>query len=249
MKRFVLVFAVLALAAAAPPVKLSKPAPVAKDVAGLPRLLSPATPQTASINAALARLDARARRDLAACRQADPKNAFLERSVSVDAVGARFLSLYVVEFSGCGGAHPDSSWMALTYDLATGRPINWADYLPADLVSAPALEDFGDGLKIGVLKSPALLSWYRAAVAREGARDKAWWADCKDVYDDPDLALILWIDARQDGVRVQASQLPHVVQACVSPQVLSVAELKKRGAKPALTDAIEAMRQAGGWRR
>ncbi|MDQ0465143.1 hypothetical protein QO010_002927 [Caulobacter ginsengisoli] len=247
MRRLGLALAALALIAAAPAtVRLSATALMAKDFWATPRILAPSTPQTAKINAALDRADGRARKLLTECKSGGEN--FLERGVSVDAYGPRFLSLFIANSIYCGGAHPETWQIALTYDLTTGRPIDWAQYLPADLVSVTALEDQGDGSKIGVLKSPALLAWYRAAVAREGLQDNAWWAECKDVYDTEDLALVLWIDAKQGGVMAQASSLPHAVQACVSPQMLSIAELRKRGAKPALADAIAAMQRARGWR-
>ncbi len=247
MKRLSLILAALALLAAAPPAaRLSVPAPIAKDYEATPRILSPSTPQVGRINAALARADDRARKLLGECKSGGDN--FLERDVVVDAYGPQFLSLYISNSIYCGGAHPDTWQLALTYDLSTGKPINWADYLPADLVAVTALEDAGDGSKIGVLKSPALLAWYRAAVAREGTQDNQWWADCKEVYDNPDLALVLWIDAEQGAVMAQASDLPHAVQACISPQMLSIADLRQRGAKPALVEAIEAMHRAKGWR-
>ncbi|MCA1480925.1 hypothetical protein I6F37_39025, partial [Bradyrhizobium sp. NBAIM08] len=126
----------------------------------------------------------------------------------------------------------------LTYDLNAGRPINWADYLPADLVKPEVLIDVGDGSQLGAVQAPALLAFYKAAAkAQRGERD------CDEVYDGAD-GLYLWIDAKAQGVAMAMTSVPHAVQACNDPVVMKTDELRKRGAKSALTDAIDAANKA-----
>lgn len=99
--------------AAAQVVSLKQPAPIARGVAALPRIATPATPATTKINAALARLD---KSWLAFRKQC---GADTGRSVNVTMRGPGYLSLVVNMDYYCGGAHPDNSSIALVYDLAS----------------------------------------------------------------------------------------------------------------------------------
>lgn len=246
MRRLGLALAALALIAAAPAMWLSKPATLAKDVAAAPRILVPTTPQTAKINAALDRFDRRMRVELASFKADCGSGGERDRDIAVPMRSPAFLSLYVMDNYWCeGAAHPDASQLALTYDLSTGKPIDWAGYLPVELVVPSALEDLGDGSKIGVVKSPVLLAWYRKTVMSGPDSDADWREQCTGVFDD--ISLVLWIDAKGDGVAMQPSSLPHVVAACGESAVMTTAELRRRGAKAALTNAIDAAHAAHGW--
>ena len=96
-------------------------AALAQDIA-IDRLPRPTahTPAAAKVAAALAKKDAELRREAADCKAQAQRNASYR-------VGARRLletaMLYSVEVAVswyCGGAHPDSSATALTFDLRTG---------------------------------------------------------------------------------------------------------------------------------
>lgn len=219
-------------ALAAGPIALQGQDPLSDKADALPRIVSPAGPRIDRINQALSRADARARRAIKDCGQG--KDMDFERSISAPMTGQPFLSLTASDYAFCGGAHPSMFQTHLTYDLGTGRPINWADYLPADLVKPEVLIDAGDGSQLGAVQAPALLAWYRAqAKAQRGERD------CDEVYDGAD-GLYLWIDAKAQGMAMSMTSVPHAVQACDDPVVMKTDELRRRGARPALTDAIDA---------
>ncbi len=209
--------------------------PLGESTDAFPRIVSPAGPKIERINQALTRADARAKKAMKDCGKAP--NTY-ERAITAPMTGEPFLSLIASDFAECGGAHPSIGQLALTYDLGTGRPINWADYLPADLIQPEELIDAGDGSQIGATRSPALLDFYRAAAKAQRA-DR----DCDDILDG-ELSLVLWIDAKQQGVAIAPTNLPHVVQACGETVIMKTDELRKRGAKPALTNAIDAAKKA-----
>lgn len=226
-------FALPALAAGG--IALQGQNPLGESTDAFPRIVGPAGPKIEKINQALQRADARAKKAMKDCGKAP--NTF-ERAVTAPMTGEPFLSLIASDYAECGGAHPNISQLALTYDLGTGRPITWADYLPAELIAPEALIDGGDGSQIGASKSPALLEFYRAAAKAQRAE-----RDCDEVLDG-DLNLVLWIDAKKQGVAIAPTGLAHVVAACGETVIMSTDELRKRGAKPALTNAIDAAKKA-----
>ncbi|RYF94282.1 MAG: hypothetical protein EON95_05910 [Caulobacteraceae bacterium] len=228
----VLLTALAGPALAARPIALDGQKPLSAAADAFPRIVEPAGPRTDRINQALTRADARGRKAMKDCGQ--ERGVAFERSVTAPMTGQPFLTLIASDFASCGGAHPSIFQMALTYDLGTGRPINWADYLPADLVKPEVLVDIGDGSQLGAVQAPALLAFYRAA-AKAQRQDR----NCDEVYDGAE-GLYLWIDAKAGGMAMSMTGVPHAVQACDDPVVMSTAELRKRGAKPALTDAIDA---------
>lgn len=244
MRRLTLAF--LAAAAIATPalaaggIGLQSQNPLGESTDAFPRIVSPAGPKIERINQALTRADARAKKAMKDCGKAP--NTY-ERAVTAPMTGEPFLSLVASDYAECGGAHPSTYQTYLTYDLGTGRPISWGDYLPADLVQPEALLTGIDETQVGAVKSPALIAWYREQVRAANAGDKEWSEGCSDVLDG-DLALVLWIDAKAQGVSMQIADLPHVVAACNEAIVMKTDELRKRGAKPALTDAIDAAKKA-----
>ncbi len=239
MRRLTLAFlaaaAIAAPALAAGGIGLQGQNPLGESTDAFPRIVSPAGPKIERINQALTRADARAKKAMKDCGKAP--NTY-ERAITAPMTGEPFLSLIASDYAECGGAHPSIGQLALTYDLGTGRPINWAEYLPADLIQPEELIDAGDGSQIGATRSPALLDFYRTAAKAQRAE-----RDCDEVLDG-ELSLVLWIDAKQQGVAIAPTNLPHVVQACGETVVMKTEELRKRGAKPALTDAIDDARKA-----
>lgn len=232
----------LGAAGAEAPVVLKKSPSLSKGVDAFPRLAGTSA-QVKTINAALDRADGRMRRFLADCKDNGQTDRWdFARHVSAPMKGPGFLSLYAADDFFCGGAHPNTYQLALTYDLATGKPITWAKYLPARLVTPEDRATADDGTIVGVVQAPALLEWYRAeAVRQRGAPD-----ECKDVIADIG-SLVLWIDAKAGGVAMQPEGLPHVIAACGETVVMSAAELRRQGASPKLVAAIEAAHRARSW--
>ncbi|MDB5469986.1 MAG: hypothetical protein JWR84_1546 [Caulobacter sp.] len=232
----ILAAAAVATPALAGPIGLQGQNGLSETADAFPRIVNPTGPKIERINQALTRADARGKKAIKDCGKG--KDIEFERAVTAPMIGEPFLTLISSDYANCGGAYPSITRTALTYDLGTGRPINWADYLPADLVTPEVLIDAGDGSQLGAVKAPALLDFYKAAAKAQRA-DR----DCDEVYDAAD-SLVLWIDAKAQGVALAMASVPHVVQACDDPVIMKTDELRKRGAKPALTDAIDAAKRA-----
>ena len=149
--RFVLCFvAITAGSAAAAEPQFHTAPPFKESNARLPRLSSPATPATARINAAFDKLDARWSGFMRDC----PKDGETARSVQVTMNGPQFFSVVVNEEESCGGAHPDSSTLALVYDVSTGKPVDWKTLLgPRAALSASVDTDVDAPLLADVRKA------------------------------------------------------------------------------------------------
>lgn len=67
--------------------------------------------------------------------------------------------------------------------------------------------------------------------------------ECRQVVAEAGAAapppMMAWLDAKAGGLAVEF-ELAHAVQACVDTVVIPTATLRREGAQPALTDAIEA---------
>ncbi|MBI1406391.1 MAG: hypothetical protein GC145_09725 [Caulobacter sp.] len=251
---FPALLAVAALMACTPPenataadlIGLSSQPSLGKDLDAFPRITAPTGPKIDRINQALNRADARLKKAVKGCGKLDGEMYAWERGITAPMTGEPFLSLFAADYYSCGGAHPNTWQLALTYDLGTGRPISWASYLPADLVTPEVLLTGDDATQVGAVQAPALRDWYRAAVRAAPDKDPDWAEGCDSVLDQ-DFDLILWIDAKAGGVAMQIAELPHVVTACNETAVMTTEELRRRGAKPALTDAIDAAHKAKAW--
>src|SRR5207253_986639 len=113
--------AVRAGPAAAQAVRFRQRAPLARGNAALPRIAAPASPATAKINAALARLDAHWLAQVKACRSVSGP-AYTKRKVAVTMAGPRVMSMLVTDDYNCSSAYPNLDTIAMAYDLDTGRP-------------------------------------------------------------------------------------------------------------------------------
>lgn len=110
---------------------------VAPGVAAMPRVVA-GTGVTAAvaavINGHLAALDTAVLKSRRECLQGTTadQDVLYTREVHVLLRGPRFLSLASSVDSNCGGPHLETEELDLTYDLETGRPVNWLAYLPAE---------------------------------------------------------------------------------------------------------------------
>jgi hypothetical protein len=145
--------------------------------------------------------------------------------------GPRFLSLVVGDSWSCGGAHPDSDGFSLVYDLTTGAPVNWARFLPKNLVQKFGTDTAGDGTVVGTLTSSALQALYLKKPDTD--------PDCHDPLADPSLTFVIWPDASLPGLAIQPFSLPHAVAACADAWTIPLPMLKQLGIKPELVDALE----------
>lgn len=230
-------------------VTLRTVAPVAKDIAAMPLIDAPSDEAERRINAALPRFDANVRRAMVECRKDGGRNFDWSRSVEATMRGPGFLSFTINDNAFCGGAHPNSATQAIVYDLATGKPVDWTVLLPSSLTGKLSLQTGMDDTKTVALASRKLfdlyLKLYRPAAA--GAKETDEDRECREAVKmagvDAPPAMSAWLDAKQGGLAVQFD-LAHVVQACADAVVVPASTLKAEGAKPALTDALEAARTA-----
>jgi hypothetical protein len=214
--------------------------PIAKGNDSLPRLAGPLTPGEARVNQALDRLDASWRKFRAECRR-EARDGETGRSVKVTLQAPAMLSILASDDSACGGPYPDAGQLALVYDLATGRPVDWRAVLGGALVKSTTLDSSTDGTRIGMVVSPKLQSLYLRARKAE----KGWDAECGDVLEDPDLAFQLWPDAKAGGLVLNAASLPHVVQACAAPVAIPTSTLRTLGVDARFLNVIDAAHRGG----
>jgi hypothetical protein len=219
-----------------------------KQADALPRIAGTSA-SIRKINAALARGDARLKKAIGECRDSarsmDAPGWSWTRQVSAPMRGPAFVSVIAQDEYDCGGAHPDGSTLALTYDLSTGGPIDWSHYLPAKYAAEQGRSTASDGTIVGTVTARALLDWYRVVALEQ--LDASLKADCKDVLDGSVQGVVLWIDARRGGVALQAADLPHVVAACAAQVVMPLSELRKLGASAKLIDAIDTAHRTHAW--
>jgi hypothetical protein len=155
--------------------------------------------------------------------------------------GPRYLALVAHDDESCGGAHPDQSRTALTYDLETGRPVDWRQLLGPRLVSSTETDNVIDGTVIGLVSSPELRRLYVQALKSAAGRDAGWWKDCDDVLADPELRFSVWPDAKRRAVMLEP-ELVHAVQACGGDAAISPGTLRAVGASPELLSGLAAGR-------
>lgn len=225
-------------------IRLSKPKSVMRDVAAFPRIAAGAEPATiARINKALTQADGRVRKAARDCRQADRKHAHWTRKVSVPMQGPRYVSLIATDDYFCGGAHPNSSTVALVFDLDNGTLADWAELLP-NLAQHTGTDTAGDGSTLGTIASQKLADLY-ADLYKDAAKHSGSDPACADALKDMELNFILWPDAKQDGLTIQPSGLPHAIAACGPAMTLPVKTLKTLDVNAGLLDAIEAAHRQG----
>lgn len=219
-------------------VHLVVPPPVLKDVDAMPQIAAPADDAERRINAALKRLDLNVLKAVKGCKGGD-----WSRTVDAPMTGPGFLSLTVTDSFYCNeAAHPNAATFSIVYDLATGKPVDWAHLLPPSLIGKQSLEEQSDGTRIVTLASKQLFDLYMAGY-RAGEAFSSDLDDCKQALRDEGTdgppGMMVWLDAKGGGLAVQVP-LPHVVQACEDPVVIPAAVLKADGAQPALLKAFNA---------
>jgi hypothetical protein len=222
---------------------------LAKGIAAMPRVTGE-TPEVRAINADLERMDGQVRAALPQCGVADPAaGTSWERFMAAPMMGPRFITVTAVDDLYCGGNHPDNVRLTVSYDLLSGRQVNWATLLPPAFVQPLEKTTSAFDFEFTVSRSPRLLAWLRDKISRNvSAEDRTWWDDCKASYsDEARPALMISIDAEHEGLAIDPD-LPHVAQACTSTEIMSVAELQGMGASPDLIAAIQTAHRDRNWR-
>ena len=238
---------IAASASAQTVVRLVRQPGIAAGVAAFPRL-APGGAPAAAINDALGAADTRVRIAAAECRTAlaashpGPGRPAWTRRVTVTMRGPRYLALLAEDDADCGGPYPNADRFALVYDLQTGQPPNWARLLPSTLVRTASVETGLDETPVGMVDGAALKSLYLAQAGPAAAK-----VDGRCVASLQQMAgpFALWPDARQGGLVVQPSRLPHAQAACGVPALLGVAALRRQGVQPSLLAAIGRAHQDG----
>jgi hypothetical protein len=173
--------------------------------------------------AAVRRIDARLREPLAG----DPPGWFecvrgaletnssegeIDQAIEPRLITARWLIAMDHEEGDCGGAHPNSSDVPLTFDRTTGRQVDLHDWLNDKAVKR---ETYGPGTQEAKLLQPAFRDVLLAGWKPEDA-------DCDDAVRQEDF----WTVALTRTGLVFAPELPHVAQACAEDFAIPFARLR-----------------------
>ncbi|HEX3881587.1 MAG TPA: hypothetical protein VHW66_02920 [Stellaceae bacterium] len=220
------------------PVTMRAVKPVAHGIEAFPRIGTPRDAAVARINHALAGADASVDRLAVDCNHYKGWH----RGVQVTMRGPRYVSLLAGDDWYCGGAYPDTDLTALVFDLSTGAPVDWTKLFPPALVDAAGPSP-GGGVSDPIF-IPTRGLWDLFVKTANSPGD-----ECNEVRNsasDMDTSLMIWPDAKEDGIALAATQFPHVVKACSGPATVPVAELRKLGVDAALLDAIDEA-HAKGW--
>ncbi|WP_284945113.1 hypothetical protein [Acidisoma cladoniae] len=225
-------------------VRLEAAADLRSGIAAMPLIAEPANNAERKINEALHRLDATVLKAAAACKASDSEHNSWDRSVDVAMQGPRFLSYAISDNEFCGGAHDDSSTMAIVYDLKTGSPVDWSTLLPPSLTGKLSLDMGADGTKMVTLSGRTLYALYLTAYRpRTGDPKKdAYDDDCRDTVaeagvDGAPPGMMAWLDAKTAGLVVEFD-LPHVSRACGDSVTIPAAALRVEGSNATLVDAL-----------
>ncbi|MEO8243917.1 MAG: hypothetical protein ABI832_16565 [bacterium] len=230
-----LTLALCLCAAAAQAQDLTSPYPLAR-IDALPRLTT-GTPAAGRINADFARRDSAVMEAARDCLMVDPSDqtggqtGYWDRTVQIALPGPDFLSVVISDGIWCpGAAHPSSDTEALTYDLTTGAPVDWAKLLPPDWAADPAL--LLDNADQPSLTSPAMAAYYLRHYDRP-ADD-----DCTAVMATEARHFQVWPDAASHSLILMPVGIAHAVVACADWLSVPLADLTALHAAPNLITAL-----------
>jgi hypothetical protein len=199
--------------------EVTSPAPLADQIAATPKLVS-TTPQAAEINETLAAFDAGSLEELTACDGAS-------RAVQVLLRSAKFYSMVVDEGGMCSGAaHPFFNHWLITFDMTSGQPLFWDQFLPETLLQT----DRPDYDKDYPLRRPALQALYLGHIAQN--------PDCAEVYGDA-MNFNFALDAKAQALLMAPVGLPYAVTACAETAQIPLAEMRSLGLDARLISALE----------
>ena len=216
----------------------SEPA-IAPGVDSLPRVVAgPAVSAESAqrINSNLSQYDAPMKFAARECiKPANPiggeatHDLYWKRAVRISMRGPRYLSLISSDNYDCGGVHPASGTLGLTYDLSNGQPVDWGRIRGAD-ASWIHTRDEG-GMEVELVRWPAL----KAMMLRKTD------VSCRIILQEYDVSFFLWLDAQTKQLMASTSGLPEVAKPSCEPLGLSVSELRSLHVSPTLIDALAAV--------
>lgn len=202
---------------------------IREGVQALPRVVGD-TPAIAAINIDIDRINA----DTAGCEGPGTFNRF----VSMPMTGPEFLTLAVADDWSCeGAAHPSVVYTATTWDLSTGRRVDWVAAAPGLSATRPEDDGLADTYEPGLQSAP-LAEWYGRKMM--ASTDTEWLGECRDLFTDGTLVeryYKLWLDAQTGGIAVMVD-FPHVAQYCAETATMNEAEMRQFGVAPAMIDAV-----------
>jgi hypothetical protein len=222
------------------PVKLGGARPIAHGIAAFPRVVAKRGDTAAEqIDHALEGAD----KSVDALARDCKHYKGWKRNVAAAMRGPRYLSLVANDDWYCGGPYPDTDTVALVFDLSAGTPIDWMKLLPSGLIATAGPSPGGGVSDPIIITSPRLWDLF-VKTANAAEHD-----ECDDVRSKPeglDTSLMIWPDAKDDGIDLFATGFPHVVKACAGPATVPTAEWRKLGVDATLLDAIDEA-HAKGW--
>jgi hypothetical protein len=224
----------------AAPVTFEARPDLAEGVGALPRLVGGGA-AVAAINADLDR------RDTAARAEGCDGGGGFERGVSQPMTGPGFISFWIAEGYACeGAAHPSFDQTAITYDLATGRAVDWVAVAPGLELSRIEMDEMPATYVPGVY-SPALSVWYSAKAL--ASTDREHLTDCAELWSTDALdgkSFKVWLDAQNGGLSV-APEFAHGAQGCADTVTMNAEDMRRFGVAPAIIDAVTTAHAAGSW--
>lgn len=227
--------------AEAAPVTFAARPDLAKNVGALPRLVGEGA-AVAAINADLDLRDTAARAE--GCGDGDDGYA---RSISQPMTGPDFVTFMITQEYACeGAAHPSFDQTAITYDLATGKAVDWVAVAPGLELTRVEMDDMPADY-MPSLASTALSAWYSAKVLASTDREHV--TDCAELWSTDaleDKSFKVWLDAENGGLSV-SPDFAHVAQACADTLTLNAEDMRRFGVSPAVVDSVTAAHAAGSW--
>jgi hypothetical protein len=204
------------------PVQLLRLPSLSSKAESLPRIAHPNQFERI-INHDLLRLDTKAKRDALGCTGAsdDGHRMFYERSVNVLSPGPRYLAIAVNVSTDCGGVHPYYYQFTLTYDVETGRPVDWAKILmKTDAKNDKVNPDSELPFALPAVRSRSLQKLYRAGWKDADQCSVDDIASAAPSEDSEFTSFMLAPVPEKHGLSVLPVNLSSSVAACAQPVIL-----------------------------
>lgn len=201
--------------------------PLAAGISAMPRLAA-SDPASQEINARLAQLDTGVLDEATDCNT-DPPNSYYERGVEVMFLGPRYFSIRDETAFYCpGAAHGYFGVTAETFDLVTGKAVNWSDLFPSALLSRETIPWGGREVVQG---SQALTDLYLSLAV--GLDD-----ECRSAIDSNGGAFDVWPSSADRAIVLSPLGLAYVFQNCLDEVTVPLKMLQSQGFAPELLDAL-----------
>jgi hypothetical protein len=228
--------AMMALSVAVAPLHVSGAMP------HFPRLVRfPDAAVEARVNARLAALEKEQRDGYPQCLEGlkqlgeKPTDDDYWVDVKVGYLSARFLSLEISTESYCGGNHPNNGSNPVTFDLSTGREVDWKNAFKPEFFSV-ALNALYRKLYPWTAKDEADLRKEIAAGQADESDNCKKLVDGQDNFESPDAAIF----RLQAGTGLVVSpDFPHVIQACGEEVALPLSSVAPYLKDPHLLDELK----------